>query len=271
MTFQTGSYSVRDLERALLIPERDQAIIRKWRAKADGKPTLAFCCSIQHAERVAASFNVEGIPALVYSSRMERKSRQRTLSEFKAGSLSVLCVIDVLNEGADLPFVECLLFLRPTESKRIFFQQLGRGLRRYFGKSHCVVIDFIGNFKNASRLFDYQGLFPFGDSNSADAKIVPWPRKDVLNFPLGCQVDFDDRVIELFYEQTSDPAFATRHNIGRILIYQYDRLAQRLGRTPAKQDIDRNFLVNSPIYATFFGSWKAFEEAMANRNASARG
>ena len=65
------------------------------------------------------------------------------------GIVKVLCVVDVLNEGVDLPFVECLLFLRPTESKRIFFQQLGRGLRRYVGKEHCVVIDFIGNFKNA--------------------------------------------------------------------------------------------------------------------------
>jgi superfamily II DNA or RNA helicase len=58
-------------------------------------------------------------------------------------------VVDVLNEGADFPGVECLLFLRPTESKRIFVQQLGRGLRRSVGKSHCVVIDFISNFKNA--------------------------------------------------------------------------------------------------------------------------
>ncbi len=262
------SYNVRDLERALIIPERDEAIIRKWREKAEGKLTLAFCCSIEHAKRVAASFNAEGIRAVVYSSEMDRKSRQKTTSEFKAGFLSVLCVIDVLNEGADFPFVECLLFLRPTESKRIFFQQLGRGLRRYVGKPHCIVIDFIGNFKNAHRLFEYQGLLPFGDSDPGDGAKSSWPRKDVLNLPLGCQVNFDDRVLDLFYEQTNDPAYATRHNIGRLLIYQFERLTLRLGRNPTRQELDRNYLVNSPVYVTFFGSWKAFEAEMRKRKLS---
>src|SRR5205814_1817084 len=105
-----SSYSIRDLERALIIPERDRAIIRKWREKVEDKSTVAFCCSIKHAERVAASFNAEGIPAAVYTSESDRPRRERMLSEFKAGAVSVLCVVDVLNEGADLPFVECLLF-----------------------------------------------------------------------------------------------------------------------------------------------------------------
>jgi len=261
----SGSYTIRDLERALIIPERDQAIIRKWREKAARKPTLAFCCSIEHAKRVAESFNRQGIPAIVYSSEMERKHREEVLGDFKSGSVLVLCVIDVLNEGADLPFVECLLFLRPTESKRIFFQQLGRGLRRYVGKSHCTVIDFIGNFKNAYKVLEYQELLPFGEGATTPETQGQWLKKDVLNVPLGCKVEFEDRVIELFYEQTNDPAFATRHTIGRILIYQYDLLLNRLKRIPTRRDIDRNFLVNSPVYATFFGSWKAFEEIMSRR------
>jgi hypothetical protein len=78
-------------------------------------------------------------------------------------------------------------------------------------------------------------------------------------------VDFDDRVLELFFEQTNDPRYATRHNIERILVHQYDRLAHRLGRTPTKEDVDRNYRVNSPIYKTCYGSWKAFEVAMARR------
>ena len=113
------SYSVRDLERALIIPQRDRAVIRKWREKAEGKPTVAFCCSIKHAKRVAASFEAEGIATAVYTSEMKTQARQRTLDDFKAGTISVLCVIDVMNEGVDLPFAECLLFLRPTESKKM--------------------------------------------------------------------------------------------------------------------------------------------------------
>jgi superfamily II DNA or RNA helicase len=256
------TYSVRDLEKALIIPERDRAIIRKWREQAEGKPTVAFCCSIRHAERVAASFNAEGIAAAVYTSETDRQSRQQMVEAFKRSNTLVLCVVDVLNEGADMPFIECLLFLRPTESRRIFYQQLGRGLRKYVGKSHCTVIDFIGNFRNAHRILDYQGLLPFEEDEQPVRT-----RKEILNLPLGCEVNFDDRVIEVFASQTLDPAFATRHNIRRILLYQYERLARRLGRKPTKKDIDRTYLVNSRIYAILFGSWAAFEEMMSNGKA----
>jgi len=258
------AYSVRDLERALIIPERDRAIIRKWQDKAEGKPTIAFCCTINHAERVAESFAANGINALAYTSEMQRDQRLKVVSEFKAGKISVLCVVDVLNEGADLPFVECLLFLRPTESKRVFFQQLGRGLRRYSGKPHCIVVDFIGNFKNANRIIEYQGLLPFGANTSAEDPFGKRNPKSILSLPAGCQVHFDDHVIELFYDQTLDAAYATRHNIRGILFYQYQRLARRLQRPPTKQDVDRNCVIGSDIYITCFGSWEAFLEAKAS-------
>jgi superfamily II DNA or RNA helicase len=260
------AYSIRDLEKTLIIPQRDRAIIQKWRERADGKATVAFCCSIKHAERVAASFNSEGIAAAVYTSNTEKQRRREIVEEFKRGEAAVLCVVDVLNEGADLPFIECLLFLRPTESKRIFYQQLGRGLRKYVGKSHCTVIDFIGNFKNAHKILDYQGLIPFEEDEQPSPGAIA-TRKEILNLPLGCEVHFDDRVIEVFASQTLDPAFATRHNIRRILLYQYERLARKLGRKPTKKDIDRAYLVNSDIYAILFGSWAAFEEIMAGRKA----
>ena len=261
------SYSVRDLERALIIPQRDQAIIQKWREKADGKPTVAFCCSIQHAKRVAASFEAEHIHAAVYTSDSDRHDRERTLNKFKNSEISVLCVVDVLNEGADLPFTECLLFLRPTESKRIFYQQLGRGMRKYIGKSHCIVIDFIGNFKNAHKIIEYQGLLPFAEDEQFGGLAHAKTRKEILNLPLGCEVHFDDRVIEVFANQTLNPAYATRHNIGRILLYQYERLARKLGRAPTRQDIDRHYLVNSQIYAAMFGSWRVFERLIAGKKA----
>jgi superfamily II DNA or RNA helicase len=258
------SYDIRDLERALIIPGRDQAIIRKWREKAERKPTIAFCCSINHANRVATSFLEAGIAAVAYTSEISIDQRQRLLSQFKAGNLSVLSVVDVLNEGADMPFVECLLFLRPTESKRIFFQQLGRGLRRYVGKPHCVVIDFIGNFKNAYRIVEYQDLLPFEETESSFFKTRQNVAKNILSLPLDCQVTFDDRVIELFYDQTFDTSFISSHNIRRILMFQYDRLTRRLGHLPTKRELDRNCVLGSDIYATCFGSWNAFEQIIAD-------
>jgi superfamily II DNA or RNA helicase len=78
------------------------------------------------------------VPSAAYTCALSWDERKKRLEEFRNGHLKVLAVMDVFNEGADLPVVECLLFLRPTESKRIFFQQLGRGLRRYPGKASCL-------------------------------------------------------------------------------------------------------------------------------------
>lgn len=258
-------YDVRDLERALIVPQRDKAVIAKWRELADGKPTVAFCCTITHAERVAKHFNTAGIDAAVYTSKTSPKQKAPIMAAFKGGETKVLCVVDVLNEGADLPFVECLLFLRPTESKRIFYQQMGRGLRKSPGKKHCLVIDFIGNFRNAHRIIAYQGLLPFESDDDFDYQQGMRNPKAVLNLPAGCDVHFEAKVVDLFARMANSFEFADRFNIQRMLLYQYDMLARRLQRKPTRQQIDRNFLVNSEIYATCWGSWKDFEDFVRNR------
>jgi hypothetical protein len=186
-------------------------------------------------------------------------------NRLRIGSLKVLCVVDVLNEGVDLPFVECVLFLRPTESKRVFYQQLGRGLRRFVGKQFCTVIDFIGNFKNAYRVVEHLGLEPSEHDELFLNTRHAHSFKEVLNLPTGCEVDFDERVIDVFGNQTLNPAFITRHNILRILIHLYLKVETRLGRTPTAQDIDRNSVLPSDIYATAFGSWRAFREIRRRR------
>ncbi len=252
-------YDVRDLERALIVPQRDYAVIQKWLEHADGKPTLAFCCSHRHAQRVTEALNEAGIPAAFYLSTTKQSDRKELTKRYQSGELKVLCVVDVMNEGVDLPFVECLLFLRPTESKRIFYQQLGRGLRKYVGKAHCVVIDFIGNFKNAYKIVEYQPLLPYITDEPLASSSALRSAKQILNLPLGCEVHFDDRVIDIFARQTLDPRHASRHNIGKILLYQYQKLSKQLGRNPSKRDIDRNLLLGSDLYRTMFGSWANFE------------
>lgn len=252
-------YDIRDLEKALVIPERDAAIISKWRVRAEDKPTIAFCVSHRHASRIGESFNAEGIPAAPYLSTTTSRERARLLERFRAGKLKVLCVVDVLNEGADIPFVECLLFLRPTESHRIFYQQLGRGLRKYVGKPFCTVIDFIGNFKNAYKIVEYQDLLPIPGGEVMTALSRSHNPKEVLDLPVGCRVEFEDRVIDVFARQVLDPRTATRHNIGKILLYQYERLRKRLGRSPTKREVDRASLLDSQFYSLVFGSWERFQ------------
>jgi superfamily II DNA or RNA helicase len=245
-------YTIRDLERVLVVPARDAAIVSKWRERADGFPTLAFCCSHTHASRVADAFRASGVTAESYISTTAPKNRRELLDRLRAGDLKVLTTVDVLNEGVDIPYVECLLFLRPTESKRIFFQQLGRGLRRSPGKSHCTVVDFIGNFKNAYRIVEYQGLVPSEAENLPEFRATLRDPREILNLPLGCQVHFEDRVVDLFTQQLLDPRNATRQNIGRILLYQLARLESQLGRKPTRTDIKRHCLLGTDLYDLVF-------------------
>lgn len=257
-------YSVKDLERALIIEERTQAILEKWQEYLDGKSTVGFCCSKKHAVRCAQFFNKKGVKAAVYISDTNKEERKRIKTSFKKGDTKVIFTVDVLNEGVDFPFVEGLLFLRPTESKRIFFQQLGRGLRRFTGKTEAVVLDFIGNFKNAYKVVEYVGLTPYEIEapifgNQSAKKI-----KEILNLPLGCRITFDDRVIEVFCTQYVRGENITRFNIGRILVYNYKRLCLRLGKLATKVELDRNERIHSGIYKMLFGSWHSFMKKMEN-------
>lgn len=252
-----GGYSIADLERRIFIPERHHAITEKWIERAGGKPTLAFCSSHEHATRIVKAFKARDVPAASYLSTTPPKARKQLIEKLRTGALKVLCVVDVLNEGADIPCVECLLFLRPTESKRIFLQQLGRGLRHYVGKSHCLVIDFIGNFRNAYQVVEYHDL-----RSSRTAKDMDPGRsrsvRGILDLPLNCRVEFDDRVLDLFADQALALRHATRANIGRILVHRYLRLSRSLGRPASAKDVDRNELLDSRIYKKLFGTWQKF-------------
>lgn len=260
-------YDIKDLEKALVIPKRDRAVIAKWRELAEHKSTIAFCCSHAHAKRAAEAFRKSGINSDVYISSTPGAKRNRLLQDLANGEIKVLCAVDVLNEGADIPFVECLLFLRPTESRRIFYQQLGRGLRVFAGKSHCIVIDFIGNFKNAYKIVEYHTLGALEEEETLPDFRSVRSMKEVLNLPLKCKVEFDERIIDVFSSQALDPKNATRHSIGRILLYQFERLEHTLNRIPTKRDLDRYCLLNSSLYEQVFGRWSDFEELYESRRA----
>jgi superfamily II DNA or RNA helicase len=247
------SYDIRDLERALVIPERDRAIIKKWREKALNKPTLGFCISIKHAERCCERFNSDNIRSAVYTSETSIEARIELIEKFTKGEIKVLFSVDVLNEGINFPFVECLLFLRPTESKRIFLQQLGRGLRRYQGKSRTIVLDFIGNFANAYKIVEYFGLTPSEDEESHGI-ISPQTYKEVFNLPLGCDVTFDENVLTVFSQQYYTAENITRHNIFRILTQQYVSLCLKLKHRATWKEVDKYCIIDSTVYKIMFDS-----------------
>lgn len=122
---------------------------------------IGFCVGIQHAEFMARFFTKAGIPSLALSGDTPDEVRRKAAADLASGRLTFLFVVDIFNEGVDIPAVNTVLFLRPTNSLTIFLQQLGRGLRLFEGKDCLTVLDFVAQanrkYDFASRLFALMG------------------------------------------------------------------------------------------------------------------
>lgn len=189
-------YKISDLNKILIIDRRDERIIEKFKEKAKDKKSIGFCVSIEHAVKMAEKFNKAGVSAEAIHSDialLSAEERKDLTDRFRANEIQVVFAVDIFNEGVDFPDVECLLFLRPTESKTIFVQQLGRGLRISPGKENVMVLDFIGNYKTANRIYSYLGVKKIGDLKRDREK------KEVCHYDNnGNEVRFDEEVLEVF-------------------------------------------------------------------------
>ncbi len=143
--FNQVQYNRRDIEETVLVPSRDRLIVETYKDHVPGRKAVAFCVNVRHGEDLAERFRKEGIPARAVSGRMSTTDRAACLKSFAQGDVRVLCACDLLNEGWDCPDVEVLLMARPTLSKVIYLQQLGRGTRKAFGKECLIVFDFVDN------------------------------------------------------------------------------------------------------------------------------
>ncbi|MEV6341865.1 DUF3427 domain-containing protein [Actinoplanes sp. NPDC051851] len=148
---------------------------------------IGFCVSIGHADYMARQFVAAGISAMAVHSEISRDARQTAISRLQSGDLRTLFTVDLFNEGIDLPTVDTLLMLRPTESATIFLQQLGRGLRLSDDKPYLTVLDFIGN-QHANFRFDqrYRAL-----TGATRRRIVEDVADDFPVLPPGCHIQLD--------------------------------------------------------------------------------
>ncbi|PKN56359.1 MAG: DUF3427 domain-containing protein [Deltaproteobacteria bacterium HGW-Deltaproteobacteria-14] len=148
---------------------------------------LGFCVDIAHAEFMAGQFSERGIPARAVSARTPRAERRDALAALRDGTVNALFSVDLFNEGVDLPDVDTVLFLRPTESAVVFMQQLGRGLRRSRDKSCLTVLDFIGD---AHRRFRFDARFRaiLGGTRRSIQRQV---EQGFPSLPSGCHIALD--------------------------------------------------------------------------------
>lgn len=148
---------------------------------------LGFCVSIQHAQFMALHFNKAGIRASAVWGDTPDNERKDALRRLKDGSIQILFSVDLFNEGVDVPSVDTLLLLRPTESSTLFLQQLGRGLRKDNHKSVCKVLDFVGIHRKEFR-FDLKLSALLGGTRKHLKEQI---NNDFPYLPAGCHMELD--------------------------------------------------------------------------------
>lgn len=148
--------SIKDLNKRLFIPQRDEAVIDQLvsLSKTIEPKAIIFCASIEHCNRFSNLLNANSKLRCKTLSGVDRVERNKRLMEFASGRLSAVTAVDVLNEGIDVPDVNTLVFLRSTHSRRIFVQQLGRGLRISPFKKKLVVLDFVTDIRRIAEMIE---------------------------------------------------------------------------------------------------------------------
>jgi len=239
-------YTKKDLNRKLLITKRDLKIVAEAKKHLINKQTIGFCVSIEHVDRCVNIFNKAGFKSSGITYKTKSKDRKKIINDFRTGKIQMIFTRDIFNEGINFPEVRGLLFLRPTVSKTIFLQQLGRGLRKSRGKKEVIVLDFIGNYVNAWKIRKW-----LGEIVNKGGKRKSKPIYDYV-IP---EVNFDMDVIKIF--ETQEERNVTKEK----LINEYFRMKKLLDRRPLYTDFcykDKEAKYSSKAYENYFGSWTEF-------------
>ena len=197
-----------ELARAVQTEARYKRLWKAWE-EHPGARTLVFCCSIEHARFTGQWLERQQVPTRVVHSQPDSDDRQQALDDLRAGAVQAICTVDLFNEGVDVPEIDRVVFLRPTESPVVFLQQLGRGLRVHGDVERLTVIDFVGNHRmfldRLRRVFALAGA-PAANLRDVLDRVTPG------ELPSGCSVDVQLDVIDMLREllpaQTEDRVLA---------------------------------------------------------------
>ena len=143
----------------MLLPTRDEEAAKSVRETFDRdkrRAAIAFCSSITHARSFAATLRLFGFRAQSITGDMDARERDQIMASFRKGTLDIVTTRDLFNEGVDVPDVDMIVFMRVTHSRRIFVQQLGRGLRVTPSKSKVVVLDFVSDLRRIAEVIELE-------------------------------------------------------------------------------------------------------------------
>ncbi|MDN7125938.1 DUF3427 domain-containing protein [Pseudidiomarina sp. 1APR75-33.1] len=214
---------------------RALAVMRAWEEHVSSIAecrALAFCVSIAHAEYMADFFNAHGIKAALVTGQISSYERERLPKLLEQREINVIVTVDLYNEGIDLPFVDTLLLLRPTQSATLFQQQIGRGLRLHEGKDSCLILDFVGQY---SENFRFDVLYS-AITGLSKRQVVDGIEDGFAHLPPGCYLQMQKQAREQILNslrfavnlnwrrlQTELTSYRARHGVRDVHLAEFVR------------------------------------------------
>ncbi|TQE97526.1 MAG: DUF3427 domain-containing protein, partial [Spiribacter salinus] len=219
LAWQRGGYRLEDLDRVIGTNERRARWVMNNLADHVAEPerirALGFCVSQQHAEFMARFFTAHEMPAVALTAKSPDDLRRKVQRQLVEREIRTIFTVDLYNEGVDIPEVDTVMLLRPTESLTVYLQQLGRGLRLHDEKSHLTVLDFIAPQNRQFRFADrFRAL-----SSRAEVRVDQQVEASFPWLPAGCLIRLDRKATQVVLD-----------NIRESLIQRKPKIVQHLAR-----------------------------------------
>ena len=211
-------YNVERLADKLCAKTRAQLIVdalHKYLADEYTCRALCFCVNKRHADFMAEQLRLYGFNAQSLTSDTPADERKQLAKDLREGTLHYLCVVDIFNEGVDIPEVDTVLFLRPTESLTIFLQQLGRGLRLSAGKTELTVLDFVAQ---ANRKYDFASRFR-ALTLQPEKNIQKQIKEGFTLLPLGCSIVMEKKARQYILDNITSAIYNKNRIVKEINSY----------------------------------------------------
>ncbi len=272
--YKNGNYNEKILLENLLLNTRTDYIvekINKFGFDGDELSAVAFCQNIEHAFFMKEEFSKKGYKSAVITANTSSNERSEILEKFKNKKIEILCVVDILNEGIDIPTINLLLFLRPTMSSTIFIQQIGRGLRKAKNKDFVTIIDFIGNHKKDYLLINYF-------SSEVDNKDTLFTKKEKIineiknqfsNIPKSCYVELDRICQNHIIEKIEKINFSSKNILKEMYLDYKAEIGKSENEILKVSDFDTNielFQELSLKLGSFYNAQLQFENSEIKQN-----
>ncbi|MBY0121466.1 DUF3427 domain-containing protein [Bacillus sp. S/N-304-OC-R1] len=215
-------YDIKDLENVYTSNDlRSSQIVKsiyKYVTDLDQVKGLGFCVSIEHAKYMAAFFEKVGIPAVALYGNVDGKTRREAQHRLVQGEIKFIFVVDLYNEGVDIPEVNTILFLRPTESLTVFLQQLGRGLRLAEGKECLTVLDYVGQ---AHQNYEFEDKFRalIGKTKHSVRHYI---ENGFFHLPKGCFVQLEKQAKEYILRNIKSSTHSRANLVSKMKYFEED-------------------------------------------------